>query len=254
MFDRLFKLWKGFWAEWISRVETRNPRLLLAAESNALSEAIANYNLNLSKQAGLVNQLKMHAAHTRTELDQETARARALYTANQMEEAGRHAMRVKTLQQQLADLDDQTKKADELYVALTKQRDSYVGDAKARIESIKQKMTRAEVAESQAKLAEIAGITGFSIAGSGATLQRLDEKLDERVAQAQGKVRVAADSVNGLGQDEQAIEERAMQAQALSEFAASMGLEPPPAARVAPVAAAPTRQLGPPAIEREVAP
>ena len=88
-------------------------------------------------------------------------------------------------------------------------------------------MSKAELAEAQADLAEIATATAFDIAGSGDTLARLEENLDERVAQAAGKVRVAADHAAQGDWATKAAEEEALEAQALAEFASAMGMQTP---------------------------
>jgi phage shock protein A len=99
------------------------------------------------------------------------------------------------------------------------------------------------MAEAQAKLTEIASSTAFDMSGSGAALERLDDKLDERIADAQGKVRVATDSAAADEFNVTDAERKAMEALALSEFASQMGLAAPAAPAEDPVAAPP--ELGP---------
>lgn len=251
MFARLGKLIKGFLSLFISGLETANPKALLEAEIVSLQEAVANYNKNLAKQAALVERLRSSIEKEKRELERNTAKATALLNAKQMEEAGRYAMMVKQQKQSVADLETQMKQADDMYRNLSKQRDVYVREAQKRIDNIKRKMSQAEVAESQAKLAEIASATAFDMAGSGATLQRLEEKLDERVANAAGKARVAADQAGTGDWVMKAEEEKALEAQALAEFATSMGLAAP-AAPAAPDTS--TRDLGPEETQRDLGP
>ena len=151
----------------------------------------------------------------------------------------------KMLQQMLSDLEGQTQQADTLYQNLSRQRDVYVRDANKRIENIKQKMNKAELAEAQAELAEIATATAFDIAGSGDTLARLEENLDERVAQAAGKVRVASDHAAQGDWVMKAEEEEALEAQALAEFASAMGIQTPSAHATQFLPAEELRDLGP---------
>ena len=206
----------------------------------ALQEALTNYNTNLAKQAGLVERLRTQIERQKRESDQLTSKTKALMAAGQNEEAAENALRLKQVNQELTDSQTQMKAADDLYKTLSQQRDVYVRDANKRIEAIKQKLSKAEIAEAQAKLAEIASSTGFTLAGSGATLSRLEEKLDERVATATGKARVAADSAKGGEWTVKAEEEKAMANQALAEFAATMGMESPVGAKAAaPAGAAP---------------
>jgi len=245
VFERLNKLIKGFLSLFISGLETANPKALLEAEIQALHEAVANYNRNLAKQAALVEKLRAQVEREKKEVDLLTARATALYNARQMDKAGPIALQLKQRRAQLSENENQLKQGDELYRNLTKQRDVYVLDAQKRIENIKQKMSRAEIAEAQAQLAEIATATSFNLAGSGATLERLEEKLDERVASALGKARVASDSATTGDWAAKAEEEAALQSQALSEFATAMGLTPPTPAAPQQEAEPAVRDLGP---------
>lgn len=248
MFDRIAKIFKGFFSLFISGIEKANPRALLEAESASLHEAVGTFNRNLARQAGQVEKLREQVKRQQKEHDLTKARAAASYNAKNFEEAGRLALQLKQLASDIADNEAGLKQAEDLYQTLTRQRDTYVREAQRRIESIKQKMSRAEMAEAQAQLAEIASSTAFDMAGSGATLQRIEEGLDERVATASGKARVATDMAKTGDWAMKEENMRALEQQALAEFATSMGLETPPTvAAAAPetVAAPPVRDLGP---------
>ena len=245
--QRIGKLFKGFLSLFISGIEQRNPRALLEAEISSFHEAVGNFNTHLAKQAGLVERLREQIKKQQREMDLAKARATAVYNAKQFEEAGRLALSLKQIQSDLAENENQLTSAEQLYQNLTRQRDTYVRDAQRRIEQIKQKLSRAEMAESQAKLAEIASTTAFDMAGSGATLQRLEEGLDTRVAEATGKARVASDMSKTGDWSMKEENQHALEQQALAEFANSMGLAPSPAMNLqAPQVEAPTlRDLGP---------
>jgi phage shock protein A len=230
MFGRLFNLVRGFFGLFVSGLEKSNPRAMLEAEIIAFQEAVASYNSNLAKQAGMVERLKEQVKKQKKELDQQTARATANYAAKNMEEAGRAALAAKQLKQDLAENEEQLKASEEMYKNLSRQRDVYVKEAQRKIEAIKQKMSKAEMAEAQSKLAEMASATAFNLSGSGANLERLESNLDERIAEASGKARVAQDSMKAGGWVVKEEEQKALEQQALAEFAASMGLPGAPAA------------------------
>lgn len=245
MFARISKLIKGFFSLFISKVEQANPKALLEAESQALREAVALYNTNLAKQAAMVEKLKGRSEKLRKKIEMTTGRAKALLAGGDQKAAGRLALELKGLKSELSDLEGQTQQADTLYQNLSRQRDVYVRDANKRIENIKQKMNKAELAEAQAELAEIATATAFDIAGSGDTLARLEENLDERVAQAAGKVRVASDHAAQGDWVMKAEEEEALEAQALAEFASAMGIQTPSPHATQFLPAEELRDLGP---------
>lgn len=240
---RLAKVFKGFGALFIRKIEKENPRALLEAEIVAFNEAVADYNKNLAKQAGLVERLKNQVARQKKELEALKARITANYTAGNIELAGRLALQAKQLQAQLAENEVQLKDGEEMYANLTRQRNVYVREAQAKIGDIKQKLSQAEMAEAQAKLAEMATTTAFDMAGSGATLERIETDLDERIAEAKGKARVSLDSTANGEWTMKEGEEKALEQQALAEFAAAMGLGAPAGTTAAPVP--PTRELGP---------
>lgn len=215
MFSRLGKLIKGFFYMFLNNLEAANPRALLEAEILAMQEAVSVYNKGLAQQAAMVARLNNLQTRQKANLEKQKARIAALLKAGRTDEAGRLALEAKSLSQLVAENQTQHALADKTYVAMNKQRDVYVREAYRRIEAIKGKLTRAEVAESQAKLAEIAT---FDMAGSGATLERLEASTDDRVAQARGRARVAADSVAGGAWNHHAEEESALEQAALSEF------------------------------------
>ncbi len=227
MFSRLGKLIKGFFSLFISNLETANPKALLEAEIVSFQEAVGTYNKSLAQQAALVQKMQNQIGKQKSEFDKLKGRIAILVKAGKTEDAGRLALQAKNLSQSLAELEGQFNQADSMFKNMTKQRDVYIRDAQRRIDTIKQKLSQAEIAESQAKLAEIATTTSFSMAGSGATLERLEEKLDDRVAQAQGKARVAADSVAGGEWNMKAEEEAAMEQAALMEMMGEMGVSSP---------------------------
>jgi phage shock protein A len=243
MFGRLWNLVRGFFGLFVSGLEKSNPRAMLEAEIIGFQEAVGQYNSNLAKQAGMVERLKEQIKRQKKELDQLTARTTANYAAKNMEEAGRCALQAKQLKSDLTENEAQLVAAEEMYKNLSRQRDVYVKEAQRKIEAIKQKLSKAEMAEAQAKLAEIASATAFNLSGTGANLDRLESNLDERIAEASGKARVAQDSMKGGGWVMKEEEQKALEAQALSEFAASMGLEKPAGAPAAAEAA--PKDLGP---------
>lgn len=242
MFGRLINLVKGFFGLFVSGLEKANPRAMLEAEMLAFQEAVGQYNTNLAKQAGMVERLKGQIASQKKQLDNLTARVTANMAAKNMEEAGRAALQAKQMKSDLTENEAQLKSSEEMYQNLNRQRDVYVREAQRKIEMIKQKLSKAEMAEAQAKLAEMASSTAFNLSGSGANLDRLESNLDERIADASGKARVAQDSMKGGGWVVKEEEQKALEAQALAEFSASMGL-PNAAAKTDETSAA--KDLGP---------
>jgi hypothetical protein len=108
--------------------------------------------------------------------------------------------------------------------------------------------------EAQAELQEMAQGMISSIGGSGDTVARVEEYLTERRDKAAGRARVASSSIDSSKVELMEAEQQALADQALTEFAATYGLEMPAATvQAAPVAEAaaqapmapPTKDMGP---------
>ena len=243
---RLWRLIKGWFLRLIGKAEAASPRALLEAEIADFNKATAQFNENLAKQAGLIERLKRQIADAEKKERILQERARAAYTAKQMDKAGHFALLLKETRQQLEENRMQLQAAEQLYQNLRRQRDVFVRDARARIDRIKQKLSQAEMAEAQAKLAEMASSVQFDAEGKG--LAELEEKLEERISDARGKVRVATEGAEASPWSVTAEEQSALEQAALADLAAELGLEPPPTvADQAPETATP--ELGPVATE-----
>ena len=240
---RLWRIVKGFFLRLVGKAEEANPRALLEAEISDFHKATAQFNENLAKQAGMIERLKAQVAQEEKKSEMLKARASAAYAAKNMAKAGQFALNLKETQRELEENNKQLDNAEELYKNLIRQRDTYVKEARARIDRVKSKISKAEMAEAQAKLTELASDAVFNPDGAG--LATLEDKLDERTANAQGKVRVASESMDQAEWSVTQAEQEAMEAQALAEFASQMGLEGPVAAEPAAAADAPALDLGP---------
>lgn len=240
---RLWRIIKGFFLRLIGAAEEASPRSLLEAEIADFHKATAQFNENLAKQAGMIERLKAQIAAEGKKLEMAKARAAAAYSAKNMAKAGQMALTVKETKREVEENKAQLTQSEALYQNLTRQRDTYIKEARNRIEQIKGKISKAEMAEAQAKLTELASDAQFNPDGTGLT--GLEDKLDERIANAQGKVRVASDQMDAGEWNMTEAEQDALEAQALAEFAAEMGFEAPAAPPAAEVAAPAAPDLGP---------
>jgi phage shock protein A len=81
--------------------------------------------------------------------------------------------------------------------------------------------------EAQAELQEMASGMISSIGGSGDTLNRVEEYLDERRDKAAGRARVAGSTIDTTEVDMMEAEQTALADDALNEFAAAYGIDVP---------------------------
>lgn len=251
MFARLKTLLRGFLSLFITGLEKANPKALIEAERENLRAQISRFNDSLAQHAGFCERL-MRQIKTLEQNERElAAKAAAHLKVGNREAAGQFALQLKTVKEQLEENRGQLVDAEKTYQNLVKARDVSVREAQAKIEKLKRLMSETELYEAQAELQEMAAGMIGTIGGSGDTLNRVEEYLNERRDKAAGRARVAKGT---LDMGEIAVkeeEQKALADQALAEFASAYGLEMPAsptaeaAAAPATPAPAPVKEMGP---------
>jgi phage shock protein A len=251
MWRRISNLFKGFLSLFISGLERQNPRALIEAEKENLREQIARFNDNLATHAGFCERLLRQVKNLENQERELAAKAAANLKVGNRNAAGQYALQLKTVKEQLEENRRQLESAEETYKKLVKARDVSVSEARAKIDKLKRMVSETEMLEAQAELQEMATGMVSSIGGSGDTLGRVEEYLNERRDKAAGRARVAASTVDTAKVELMEAEQQALADAALSEFAAAYGLEAPAAEKPAEGAQAPppaAKNMGP---ERE---
>lgn len=253
MWARIRNLFKGFLSLFISGIERANPKALIEAEKENLRRQIARFNDSLATHAGFCERLMRQVKGLETQERELSAKAAAHLKAGNRQAAGQYALQLRTVKEQLEENRRQLEAAETTYKKLVQSRDVAVRDAQVKIESLKRLLSETEMLEAQAELQEMAQGMISSIGGSGDTISRIDEMLTERRDKAAGRARVAGSSIDTSKVELMEGEQAALADQALSEFAASYGLEIP-GMESAPViepatTAAPPKEMGPAAKE-----
>ena len=224
MFKRLGNLIRGFFGLFIGKLEKKNPEALLEVEKENLRKQIAKFNKGLATHAALCERL---VAQVRKEEKQEKdlrAKAAANLKAGNKKLAGQYALRLQTLRAELEENRGQAKEAENTYKELLHARDVSVKEARAKIEEISRGINDVKVKKAMADLNEMASGMINEIGGSGDTLDRLEEIIEEERTEAAGRARVAKDSVDTSEIQAMASEQEALEDLALADFAASEGL------------------------------
>jgi phage shock protein A len=247
MWRRIATLFKGFIGLFVSGLEKANPKALIEAEKENLRLQIARFNDALATHAGFVERLMRQIKNLEQKEKELTARVAANIKVGNRAVAGQLAMELQTVKAQLEENRTQLVAAEETYKKLVKSRDVSVQEAKAKIEKLNRLMTETEMMEAQAELQEMATGMISSIGGSGDTLNRVEEYLQERRDKAAGRARVASSSVDIKDVELKEAEQVALAEQALREFESAYGLASPApaAAEATPAAAPPVKDLGP---------
>ena len=251
MWSRIGNLFRGFLSLFVSGIERQNPRALIEAEKENLRKQIARYNDSLATHAGFCERLMRQLKNLEVQERDLAAKAAANLKVGNRNAAGQYALQLKTVKEQLDENRQQLVAAEDTYKKLVQARDVGIREARAKIDNLKRLMTETEMMEAQAELQEIATGMISSIGGSGDTINRVEEYLTERRDKAAGRARVAASTVDTSKVELLEAEQQALADQALTEFAATYGLEMPPAEKApeTPAAAPPTKDMGPPVQE-----
>lgn len=241
MFGRLMNVIRGFFAQFVSGVEKRNPEALLELEQENLRKQIGSYNQSLAAHAGLAERLMGQVRKLEADEADLRAKTKAHLRAGNQAAAAQLALRLQTVTRELEENRKQAGQADETYKNLVKARDVAMNAARAKIESLKGAINDMKMKNALAEMNEMAAGMIGTIGGSGDTLNRLHEMVEEERTKAAGRARVAKDSVDMTDINLKESEQQALADQALADFAAAEGLS---IEGTAPAAPATSRTMG----------
>lgn len=249
MFKRLSNLIKGFLSLFISGMEKQNPEALLEVEKENLRVQIAKYNQGLASHAGMCERLMTQVKKLEVQERELRAKTAANLKAGNNEIAGQYALQLQQVSSQLSENRVQLEQAETTYKELEKARNVSVEQAKSKIEALKYAIGDMKVKKATAEMMEMAGGMISSIGGSGDTLNRLQEMVDEEREKAAGRARVARGGLNTTEFEMKEAEQQALAEQALADFAAKEGIALPPSVHAGEVSTttteAPAKTMGP---------
>lgn len=250
MFKRLGNLIRGFFGLFVSGLERENPEALLEVEKENLRKQIANYNQGLAAHAGLCERLMTQVRKLEQEERDLRAKATANLRAGNRDAASQYALRLQTVQRELAENRTQLEQAETTYKELIKARDVSVKAAQAKIEALKSSLDDLKIKKATAELTEMASGMVASIGGSGDTLDRLHKMVEEERENAAGRARIARDSLSTTDFAVKEEEQKALAEQALADFAAKEGIALEPSQSGTAPAAETVKTMGPGATEQ----
>ena len=236
MFGRIANLLKAFLNVFIGSVERQNPEALLELEKENLRKQIANFNQGLAAHAGLAERLMGQVRKLESDQKDLRAKAAANLKAGNKQAAGQYALRLQTVERELEENRRQLESAEATYKNMLKARDVAVQSARSKIESLRGAIADMRMNTAMAEMQEMAAGMIGTIGGSGDTLNRLHDMVEEERTKAAGRARVAKDSIDMTEVNLKESEQNALADQALADFAAREGLtlESPQAAPAAP--------------------
>ena len=248
MWRRFTNLIRGFFGLFISGLERQNPEALLEVETENLRKQIAQYNQGLASHAGLCERLMSQVRKLEDEERDLKAKTSANLRAGNRTAAAQYALRLQTITRELEENRKQLAQSETTYKDLLKARDVAVSSARAKIESLRSGISDMKMKRALAELTEMASGMISSIGGSGDTLDRLQNMVEEERTKAAGRARVARDSMDMSTIQLKEAEQNALADQALADFAAKEGiaLEPATSGNIGSAAPdAPAKTMGP---------
>ncbi len=236
--SRISNLFRGVLSLFVSGLERRNPEALLELEQENLRKQIANFNQGLAAHAGLAERLMSQVRKLEGEERELRARTTAHLKAGNKDAAAQHALRLQTVQRELTENRAQLAEAEATYANLVKARDVAVNGARAKIEGLKGAINDMRMKKAMADMNEMAAGMVTEIGGSGDTLNRLHEMVEEERTKAAGRARMARDAMDMSSIEIKEVEQQALADQALADFAAAEGLSLGDGAAAAPASRA----------------
>ena len=224
MFGRIANLFKGFLSLFVSGIERRNPEALLELEQENLRKQIGQFNQGLASHAGLCERLMSQVRKLEAEQKDLRAKTTAHVGAGNNSAAGQYALRLQSVENQLAENRTQLEQAEKTYKDLVKARDVAVQTARAKIESLKGAINDMRMKQAMAEIHEMSAGMITNIGGAGDTLNRLETMVTEERDKAAGRARVARDAVDMSQVEIKEAEMNALADQALADFAAREGI------------------------------
>ncbi len=224
MFFRIANLFKAFLNVFVGSIERQNPEALLELEKENLRKQIANFNQGLATHAGLAERLMGQVRKLESDQKELRAKAAANLKAGNKQAAGQYALRLQTVERELEENRHQLESAESTYQNMLKARDVAVQTAKAKIESLRGAIADMRMNNAMAEMQEMAAGMISTIGGSGDTLNRLHDMVEEERTKSAGRARVAKDSIDMTEVNLKESEQNALADQALADFAAREGL------------------------------
>jgi phage shock protein A len=244
MFKRISNIFRGFLGLFVSGLEKKNPEALLEVERENLRKQIANYNQGLAAHAGLCERLMGQVKRLETEERELRAKTTANLRAGNKEAAGQSALRLQTVTRELTENRDQLGDAEKTYKELVRAREVSIKAAQKKIADLKYALSDLKIKQATAELSEMASGMISEIGGSGDTLGRLHDMVEEERQVAAGRARVAKDSLGASDIHLKESEQAALADQALADFAAAEGLALDPSSE-SPEGASTPKSMGP---------
>lgn len=213
MIKRLYNLIIGNFLRLLGWGESKNGKALLEVERERLSKAVATYNQNLAKQAGLVSALQRQISQDKEIISNAKAKVATYAKASKEAELKGDANKAKQLldmaraeaskvaerEPSLKQNETQAALAEQTFQETTKARDVAFKAAQDNLKQTERLLNERETKTAQAELTEMANSmigNANSINSGGEALSRLKEQAQKDIDMQDGRLRVARGSID----------------------------------------------------------
>jgi phage shock protein A len=224
MLGRIANLFRAFLNVFIGNIERQNPEALLELEKENLRKQISNFNAGLASHAGHAERLMGQVRKLESDQSDLKAKTSAFLKTGNRSAAAQYALRLQTVERELGENRTQLQQAEETYQNMLRARDVAISTARSKIEGLRGAIADMRMKNAMAEMNEMAAGMIGEIGGSGDTLNRLHDMVEESRQKAAGRARVAKDSIDMSEINLKEAEMNALADQALADFAAREGL------------------------------
>jgi phage shock protein A len=215
---RMFNVWRAVVGSGLTELEANNAEAMLDLERLELHNKVQQYNHGLAGYAALCEKLKSEIARLEAEQQRLEPKLRSRLDAGDRAGAGRHALRLEAVGGELAQHRAQRQEAEGTYKELVRAREVALVAARDRIESLKRGIGELKVQQALADLTELAAGMHGSIGISDGTLERIQERVEDKRNFAKGRVRVARDAFDSEDVRQREAEQAASAEAALRRY------------------------------------
>jgi phage shock protein A len=192
MWQRFARIVRSFVGFFISTME--DPKLILEQTVRDMQDKVPVMNQGLAKARGGIIMLENEAKQYEREIAMLTAKVKACVVAKDEHLGATYALRLKNTQEALARNREQMQAAKSGYESLLKMKEKFMREIKAKTEEALAAIRDAEASKWKSELADT--FEQFEVAGVDATYDEMIGKLRSKNAEAEGRLAMAAESVD----------------------------------------------------------
>jgi len=192
MWERFRRLVRSFVGFFISTME--DPKLILEQTVRDMQDKIPVMNQGLAKARGGIILIEGESKQYEREISLLTAKVKACVVAKDENLGAQYAIRLKKTQEALQRDQEQLSAAKAGYESLLKMKEKFMREMKAKTEEAMAAIRDAEATKWKSDLADV--FEKFEVAGTDATYDEMLGKLRQKSAEAEGRLAMAAESVD----------------------------------------------------------